>query len=106
MIHVSKQEFINWIFKQPNYKKIDYDHIINDHNSGCPMVQYGQSKNWEFTHVSAFGWSSRESVMDKDVMARFADDNFRFTSFYFKEINTFGQLKLNLQMKFNEKEIN
>lgn len=53
---ITKKEFLDWIFEQPDDRVFDLSEIKYDSLCGCPMVQYARDKGVVFSYVGFNFW--------------------------------------------------
>ena len=96
MILVTKEEFLAWVESQPDDKIFDFTLNTNDNRCGCPMVQYGRDKGFNFVSVGFSSWFGNNASV-----AQFQDicfGTFNMTQNKQSMFN-YGQLKRSLKEK-------
>jgi hypothetical protein len=62
-LDVPFQEFVDWIFEQPDLKYTDFNSFNKNDFCGCPMVQFGNEKGIDFFRCSSTGWVSDHRII-------------------------------------------
>jgi hypothetical protein len=98
MITVTLQDMIEFVFSQPDDKKVNFSQTESDSSCGCIMVQYAKYKNIGFESVGFKHWWS-EGV---DVVVAGLEQDVYFDDFKAGDICTYEEIKRMLKEKFPE----
>lgn len=97
MITVTLQDMIEFVFSQPNEKRINFEQTESNSSCGCLMVQYAKHKNIQFESVGCrLWWDHIDSTVAQLEFGLFYDD------FKPKPLCNYRDVKRMLKEKFPE----